>query len=94
MIGGVIGSHYRKTLNLLSTLSYKPINYAERTENGLQEPRDISKRFIMQFECFVQFLNDTGKRFNNLQRRKVKLKDLTLQFDKAKPRTAKELKAI
>ena len=41
----------------------------------------------MQFECFVQFLNDTGKRFSNLQRRKTKLKDLTLQFGKVEPYT-------
>ena len=53
----------------------------------LQEPHDVSRRFIMQFECFVQFLNDTGKRFNNLQRRKAKLKGLTLQFGKVKPQT-------
>ena len=66
----------------LSTLCYKPINYAKRTENGLQEPHDVSKRLIMQFDCFVQFLNDTGKRFNNLKRRKATLKDLTLEFGK------------
>ena len=39
-------------------------------------------------ECFVQFLKDTGKRFNNLRRSKTKLRDLTLQFDNARPHTA------
>ena len=42
----------------------------------------------MQLECFVQFLNDTGKRFNNLKRRKTKLKDLILQFSKVKATTS------
>ena len=63
------------------------MNYAKRTENGLQDPHDVSKRFIMQFECFVQLLNHTGKRFNNIQRRKANLKDLTLQFGKVEPHT-------
>ena len=83
----MIGSHYRKTLNLAVNTQLKAHQLRERTENGLQGPHDVSQRFIMQFECFVQFLNDTGKQFNNLKRRKAKLKDLTLQFGKVKPDT-------
>ena len=43
-------------------------------------------------ECFVQFLKDTGKRFNNLRRSKTKLRDLTLQFDNAMPHSPKNTK--
>ena len=43
-------------------------------------------------EYFVQFLKDSNKRFTNLKQKKTRLKDLTLQFDNAKPHTAQKIK--
>ena len=43
-------------------------------------------------EYFVQFLKDSNKRFTNLKQKKTRLKDLTLQFDNAKPHTAQRIK--
>ena len=44
-------------------------------------------------ECYIQFLKDTGKRFNNLRRSKTKFRDLTLQFDNARPRIAERTRS-
>ena len=90
----MIGLHYRKALNLVIHAQLEPLQLCKAYRNGLQEPQDVSKKFIMRFKCFVQFLNDTGKRFHNLKRSKTELKDLTLQFVKAKPHAAEEFKAI
>ena len=43
--------------------------------------------------CFAQFLKDTGKRFNNLRQSKTKLRDLTHQFDNARPHTAQRTRS-
>ena len=53
----------------------------------------LPKGTTVDAEYFVQFLKDTNNRFANLKRSNTKLKELTLQFDNARPHTAQRSQA-